>query len=62
MPRHKNVTAEQKLDAIVGLLQHLLALELARSGLTKEAIGKRLHVAKSTVVTMLHGVKEKDAR
>ena len=56
MPRHKHVAAEQKLDAIVGLLQHLLALELARSGLTKEAIGKRLDVAKPTVVTMLHGV------
>ncbi len=61
MPRNKNLTAEQKLDTIVGLLRHLLALELARSGLTKQAIGKRLHVATATVVKMLHGVKKNDA-
>ena len=58
MARNANSTAEQKLDTIVTLLQHLLALELARSGLTKEAIGKHLHVAKATVVKMLRGVKK----
>jgi len=58
MARDKNSTGEQKLDNIIGLLQYLLALELARSGLAKEAIGKHLHVAKATVVKMLHGVKK----
>jgi predicted transcriptional regulator len=62
MARTENSTAEQKLDAIVGLLQNLLALELARSGLTQEAIGKHLHVAKATVVKMLQGVKKTEAR
>ena len=61
MPRNENLTAEQKLNTIIGLLRHLLALELARSGLTQEAIGKRLHVAKATVVKMLRGVKKNDA-
>jgi predicted transcriptional regulator len=61
MPRSKNLTAEQKLDTIVDLLRHLLALEFARSGLTQEAIGKRLHVAKATVVKMLHGVEKNNA-
>ena len=61
MGRNENLTAEQKLDTIVGLLRHLLALELARSGLTQEAIGKHLHVAKATVVKMLYGVKKNDA-
>ena len=61
MARKENSTAEQKLDTILGLLQHLLALELARSGLTQEAIGKHLHMAKATVVKMLHGVKKNDA-
>jgi predicted transcriptional regulator len=49
---------EKKLDTVIQLLQQLLALELSRSGVTKEAIGKRLHVAKATVVEMLKGVKE----
>jgi hypothetical protein len=49
---------EQKLDTIIGLLQHLLALELARSGVTQEKIGKHLHVAKVAVVEMMDGIKK----
>lgn len=49
---------ERKLDTVIELLQHLLALELSRSGVTKALIGKRLHVAKATVVQMLSGVKQ----
>lgn len=61
MARNENSTAEQKLDTIISLLQHLLVLELARSGLTQEAIGKHLRIAKATVVKMLHGVKKNGA-
>lgn len=47
---------DEKLDTIIELLQHLLALELARAGATQEEIGKHLHVAKATVVQMLRGL------
>lgn len=49
---------EKKLDTLIELLQQLLALELSRSGVTQEVIGKRLHVAKATVVEMLKGVNK----
>ena len=58
MTKNEKSPIEQKLDTIVDLLQHLLALELARSGLTQESIGKHLHIAKATVVKMLRGLKK----
>ena len=48
----------EKLDVIIDLLKHLLAVELAREGVTQEAIGKHLHIAKASVVSMLKGVKK----
>lgn len=48
---------ERKLDTTIGLLQHLLAIELAREGVPKQAIAKHLHVATATVVGMLKGAK-----
>lgn len=58
MSNNHNQTVEKKLDVAVELLQNLLALELYKSGATQDIIGKRLHVAKSTVVEMLKGVKK----
>jgi predicted transcriptional regulator len=52
---HNN--AEAKLDTIIDLLQHLLAIELSARGVPKQEIGKKLHVATATVVKMLQGVK-----
>ena len=48
---------EAKLDTAIELLQLLAAIELWRSGVTQEAIGKHLHIAKATVGTMLKGVR-----
>jgi predicted transcriptional regulator len=48
---------EEKLDVITDLLRQLLAVKLAEKGLTQEAIGKRLHVAKASVVSMLKDIK-----
>lgn len=48
---------EKKLDQVIQLLQHILALQLASKGVNKGDIGKHLHVAKSTVVSLLRGVK-----
>jgi len=60
MKKNTNQTVEKKLDAVIGLLQHLVALELSKSGVTQEVIGKRLHVAKATVVEMLKGIKKEN--
>lgn len=57
MAKDTNPNIEEKLDVVIELLQHILALELFESGVTQEVIGKRLHVAKATVVEMLKGVK-----
>ena len=48
---------ENKADTAIGLLQHLLALELAREGVSQQAIAKHLHVATARVSAMLKGVK-----
>lgn len=58
MTNNPNQTVEKKLDVVIELLQNLLALELSKNGVTQDVIGKRLHVAKSTVVEMLKGVKK----
>ena len=58
MAKDTNQTIEKKLNVVIELLQHLLALELSKSSVTQEVIGKRLHVAKATVVEMLKGVKK----
>jgi hypothetical protein len=49
---------QKKLDTIVELLRHVVALELSKRGVSRDIIGKRLHVAKATVVQMLKGIKE----
>ncbi len=58
MTKDTNQTIEKKLDVVIELLQHLVAVELTKSGVTQEVIGKRLHVAKATVVEMLKGLKK----
>jgi len=58
MARDRRDLIEQKLDSAIGFLQHLLALELARSGVPKQAIAKHIRVATATVVKMLKGVKK----
>ena len=51
-------TTEQKLDIMIELLQHLLVLELARSGVKQAAIGKHVRIATAKVNGMLRGVKK----
>lgn len=50
---------EKKVDAAIGLMQHLLAIELAREGVPIQTIAKHLHLAKATVVAMLKGVQKR---
>ena len=49
---------EQKLDKIILLLQHLVAVQMYRTGVSRDVIRQNLHVAKSTVVDMLRDVEE----
>lgn len=51
---------EAKLDRIITLLQHLLALQLANGGVNKAEIGKHLKIAKSTIVKMLRDFNKED--
>jgi predicted transcriptional regulator len=55
-----NVGVGEKLDEVIALPQRPVALELSRRGVSQEAIGKNLHIAKATVNQMLAGMK-KDA-
>ena len=50
----------EKLDKVIALLQHLLALELFKGGVTKADIGRHLKIAKSSVVTKLRGYEREE--
>jgi len=62
MTNGTNDTLERRLDTVIELLRHLLVLELAQPGVTQEKIGKHLHIAKSSVVEMLSGIKKERAK
>ena len=53
----KDELIQKKLDTVIELLRQLAALELSKRGVSRDVIGRRLHVAKATVVEMLKGVK-----
>jgi predicted transcriptional regulator len=57
MPKARNTSTEEKLDKAIELLKHLLALELAREGVSRQVIAKQIGVATATVSEMLKGVK-----
>lgn len=62
MEKDKDQIIADKLDTLIELSQRLLALELFRSGATREAIAKQVHVATATVVEMLKGVKKDEKK
>jgi hypothetical protein len=57
MPKQAETSVEQKLDIIIGLLKHLVVLELARSGVKQAEIAKHVRFATAKVSTLLKGVK-----
>lgn len=57
MTKTVKLTPDRKIDLAIGLLQHLLAVELYTKGVKQEVIAKHLHVATAKVNKMLHGVK-----
>jgi predicted transcriptional regulator len=59
MPRSPKTSVDDKLDRAIALLKHLLALELAREGIPRQAIAKHIGVATATVGDMLKGSAEK---
>jgi transcriptional regulator len=57
MAKDTSAVLVEKLDTAIGLLKHLVVLELARQGATQQAIAKRIRASKSSVVEMLKGTK-----
>jgi predicted transcriptional regulator len=57
--RESGTSLEKKLDVAIGLLQHMLALELAREGVSQQAIAKQLRLATASVNKMLKGTKRR---
>lgn len=60
MRRATNTRQEEKLDTVIRLLKHLLALQLAQKGVKQQAIAKHLRVATATVNNMLKGARLDD--
>lgn len=54
----ENNKLEKKLDVVIELLYHIIAVELYRGGATQDDICKSLHIHKATVGKMLKGVKK----
>jgi Mn-dependent DtxR family transcriptional regulator len=57
MAKDTSAVLVEKLDTAIGLLKHLVVLELARQGATQQAIAKRIRASKPSVVEMLKGTK-----
>lgn len=57
MPKDHDSAVIERLDRIVSLLQHMLALQLAEKGVPHQVIGKRIRAAKASVGEMLKGVE-----
>jgi len=57
MPKSRMQSTDEKLDKAIELLKHLLALELAREGVSRQAIARHIGVATAKVISMLRGVK-----
>lgn len=57
MTKDTNAVLVEKLDSVIGLLKHLVVLELARQGATQQTIAKHIRASKSSVVEMLKGTK-----
>lgn len=55
MPKDR---VEEKLDMVIELLKHLIAVELARGGVPQAKIAKRVRLATATVNKMLQGMKK----
>jgi len=57
MAKDTSAVLVEKLDTAIGLLKHLVVLELARQGATQQTIAKHIRASKSSVVQMLKGTK-----
>lgn len=55
-----NEGVDTRLDIMIELLKHNLAIQLYKSGASKDVIGRHLHIAKASVVKMLKGVNREE--
>ena len=58
MPKGPEKSIEQQLDTVIELLQCIVARDMARAGVTQQAIAKHLKKAKADVVRMVSGAKK----
>ena len=56
--QNNNSGIEKKLDVVIGLLQHLLAIELSKNAIAHGEIRKHLGVGMAVVNKMLKGIKK----
>ena len=52
----------ERLDTMVGLLQHLLALELKREGIPQSVIAKHIGIANAAAGALLKGTRKNGER
>ncbi len=50
------VKSDKKIDKIIFLLQHLIAIELSKGGISQPGISKSLGIRTATVNKMLKGL------
>ncbi|GAH42083.1 unnamed protein product [marine sediment metagenome] len=63
MPDKKKSSQKEilkRLDMIISLLQHCLAIQLYRGGLTQQAIGKHLGIATGKANKLLKGITKEE--
>jgi acetolactate synthase small subunit len=49
---------EEKLDTLIDLMKQLVAVEMARSGVPRNVIAKRIKVANAKIGPMLEGIRK----
>ena len=62
MKRDHDEVVEERLQMVIDLLRHLVALELSRRGVKQTTIGKHLHIATAKVGTLLQGTSNEKLR
>ena len=58
MAKDTNEIIEKKLDELIQLTKHGIAIQLFISGATMGEISKNLHISTVTLVPMLKGIKK----
>lgn len=58
MEKDNKETVEKKLDELIQLTKHSIAIQMFINGATMGEISKNLHISTVTLVPMLKGIKK----